>query len=313
MKEYIARRLLALVPVLMIVGVVGFLILHLTPGDPAAMMLGPDATEWEIQQLRTQMGLDLPVGVQLWRWFSRALQGDLGWSLFLKRPVLQAIFERLEPTLFLTTLALFLSVMIGIPSGVLASINHNTVLDQVFMGLSLVGVSMPSFWFGLNLILVFAVWLRWLPVAGYVPFADNPAGTLRSLLLPALTLGFVSSALIARMTRSSMLEVLRLDYVRTARAKGLSERRVIYGHALRNAMIPVITVIGLSLGGLIAGAMVTETVFALPGVGRLVVSSVFRRDYPMIQGALLFVASSYVFVNLLVDLMYVLLDPRIKY
>ncbi|MDQ7857191.1 MAG: ABC transporter permease [Armatimonadota bacterium] len=313
MAAYIARRLLALAPVLLIVATVGFFLIYLTPGDPAAVMLGPDATDEDLATLRQIMGLDRPLLVQLGRWYARVLRGDLGYSIFLQRPVLQAIYERLEPTGLLTVLSLLLAIAIGVPAGIAAAVRRNTWVDQASMGVALVGVSVPNFWLGLNLILLFSVYLGLFPVAGYVPLAESAVGTLRTLVLPAVTLGISASALIARMTRSSMLEVMGQDYVRTARAKGNRERRVVYWHALRNAMIPTVTVIGLALGGLLAGAVVTETVFALPGVGRLVISSVLRRDYPVVQGVLMFIAAIYVLVNLLIDVIYVYLDPRVKY
>ncbi|MDR7521030.1 MAG: ABC transporter permease [Armatimonadota bacterium] len=313
MTGYIIRRIAALVPVLVIVATVGFFLIYLTPGDPAAVMLGPDATQEELENLRRLMGLDRPLLVQLLRWYGRTLRGDLGYSIFLQRPVLQAIIERLEPTVLLTLFSLALAVAIGIPAGVIAAVRRNSWIDQAAMGVALFGVSVPNFWLGLNLILIFSVWLGVLPVAGYVPVEQSLAGAVRSLVLPAVVLGISGSALIARMTRSSMLEVLGQDYIRTARAKGNLERRVVYRHALRNAMIPTVTVIGLALGGLLAGAIVTETVFALPGVGRLVISSVLRRDYPVIQGILMFIAAIYVVINLLIDVVYVYLDPRVKY
>jgi len=313
MTGYVVRRLIALLPVLLIVATAGFFLIYLTPGDPAAVMLGPDATIDDLNNLRTIMGLDRPLLVQLVRSYSRTLRGDLGYSIFLQRPVLNAIVERVEPTFLLTTLALAVAVAIGLPAGVAAAVRRNTWVDQAAMGVALFGVSVPGFWLGLNLILIFSVSLELFPVAGYVPLEQSVVGAIQSLILPAVTLGFGASALIARMTRSSMLEELGQDYVRTARAKGNQERRVIVGHALRNALIPTITVIGLALGGLLAGAVVTETVFALPGVGRLVISSVLRRDYPVVQGVLMFVAAVYVMVNLLIDVVYVFLDPRVKY
>jgi peptide/nickel transport system permease protein len=313
MTAYILRRLIALLPVLLIVATVGFFLIYLTPGDPAAVMLGPDATEEELTVLRHAMGLDKPLLVQLYRWYTRVLRGDLGYSIFLQRPVLQAILERIEPTVLLTLLSLVIAVAIGVPAGVVAAVRRNTWLDQASMGVALFGVSVPNFWLGLNLILLFSVYLGLLPVAGYVPLGTSLSGALRTLVLPAVTLGISASALIARMTRSSMLEVLGQDFVRTARAKGNKELRVIWRHALRNAMIPTVTVIGLAMGGLLSGAIVTETVFALPGVGRLVISSVLRRDYPVVQGVLMFIAAIYVLVNLLIDVIYVYLDPRVKY
>lgn len=313
MTRYIFRRSVALLPVLLIVATVGFVLIHLAPGDPAAVMLGPDATPEQVETLQHILGLDQPLVLQLARWYSRVLQGDLGYSIFLHRPVLQAIIERLEPTALLTTMALAVAISIGVPAGIVAAVRRNSWVDQAMMGLALCGVTVPTFWLGLNLILVFSLYLNLFPVAGYVPLAESIPSALRSLVLPAVTLGFAGSALIARITRSSMLEVLGEDYIRTARSKGSPERRVIYRHAFRNAMIPTLTVIGLTVGGLLAGAVVTETVFALPGVGRLVISSVLRRDYPVIQGVLMFTGSVYVLVNLLIDILYVNLNPRIKY
>jgi peptide/nickel transport system permease protein len=313
MTRYIVRRSVALLPVLLIVASVGFILIHLAPGDPAAVMLGPDATTEQVQALHHILGLDQPLVLQLARWYARVLQGDLGYSIFLHRPVLRAIIERLEPTALLTTMALAVAISIGVPAGIVAAVRRNSWLDQALMGLALCGVTVPSFWLGLNLILVFSLYLNLFPVAGYVPLAESIPSALRSLVLPAVTLGFAGSALIARITRSSMLEVLGEDYIRTARSKGSPEHKVIYRHALRNAMIPTLTVIGLTVGGLLAGAVVTETVFALPGVGRLVISSVLRRDYPVIQGVLMFTGSVYVLVNLLIDILYVSLNPRIKY
>lgn len=313
MTQYVIRRSVALLPVLLIVATVGFVLIHLAPGDPAVVMLGPDATTEQVQELQHILGLDQPLVLQLVRWYARVLQGDLGYSIFLHRPVLQAIIERLEPTALLTAMALAVAIMIGVPAGIVAAVRRNSWLDQAMMGLALCGVTVPTFWLGLNFILVFSLYLNLFPVAGYVPLAESIPSALRSLVLPSVTLGFAGSALIARITRSSMLDVLGEDYIRTARSKGSPEHKVIYRHALRNAMIPTLTVIGLTVGGLLAGAVVTETVFALPGVGRLVISSVLRRDYPVIQGVLMFTGSVYVVVNLLIDILYVGLNPRIKY
>jgi len=313
MKTYIFRRLIALIPTLLIVATIGFLLIHLTPGDPAVVMLGEEATEEQVDMLRQQLGLDLPVPIQFGRWLGRLVQGDLGQSIFLKRPVTTAIFERLECTLLLTMYGLGIAIVLGIVMGILAAVKHNTVVDQSLMMVALLGVSMPSFWLGLNLILLFALRWRMFPAASYTPVAQGWNLALRSLTLPAFTLGFVSAAPIARMVRSSMLQVLNQDYIRTARSKGLRERTVIVAHAFRNALIPTVTIIGMTVGGLIGGAMVIEQVFALPGVGRLVLSSIARRDYPVIQGILIFFSSIYVFVNLIVDIIYVYIDPRVKY
>ncbi len=313
MREYILKRIAALIPVLLIVGLIGFTLLSLIPGDPAAVMLGPEASMEDIIALRSEMGLDLPAPVRLFRWYVRLFQGDLGYSIFLYRPVLQAIIERLEPTMLLTFMALIIAGVLGITMGITAAIKRGTFIDQMVMSLSLLGLSIPSFWLALILIVFFALTLGLFPVAGYSPIEDGWWKTLHHLTLPAFTLGFIQSAFIARMTRSSMLEVLNQDYIRTAKAKGLGFYKVIVVHALRNAFIPIVTVMGLSLGGLMAGAIVVETVFALPGIGQLVLASISRRDYPMVQGILLFIASVYVLVNFLVDVLYVILDPRIKY
>lgn len=287
--------------------------MHLTPGDPAALLAGPEADELQIQAIRQKLGLDRPLHVQFFIWFFNMLRGDFGDSIFFRQPVMQAIADRIEPTLMLTLLSMLLACAIGIPSGVVAAVRQNTIWDQLLMSTALLGVTVPSFWLLLNMILLFSVRLRWFPVAGYVFLQQDPIGMLRTLALPALTLGLSSAGLIARMTRSMILEVLREDYIRTARSKGLPERGVIYLHALRNAMIPVVTVIGLAFGSLMAGAIIVETVAAIPGIGRLLVQSVFRRDYPVIQGLLMFSAGIYVLVNLAVDVAYGYLDPRVKY
>ncbi len=313
MGVYIIRRVLGLIPVLILVAVVSFLLIHIIPGDPAAVMLGTDATPQEVEKLREDLGLNEPLHVQFYRWISRVLRGDLGDSFFMGRPVTVALLERLPATILLAVAALFFAVLIGVPAGIIAAVKQNSITDQLVMIIALIGVSLPSFWIGLNLILIFSVNLRWLPSGGYVPLTENFIDGLRCLLMPAFALGFMQAALIARMTRSSMLEVLRQDYIRTARSKGLAEQVVVGLHALKNAMIPILTVIGTAFGVLLGGAVIVETVFAYPGIGRLVVAAVQRRDYPVIQGALLLISSIYVLVNLLVDILYTLIDPRIKY
>lgn len=313
MAGYIVRRIIALLPVVLVVATVGFFLIHLAPGDPAALMLGPDAVVTDVEHLRQLMGLDRPLPVQLGLWYGRMFRGDLGYSIFLDQPVTRAIVEHLEPTILLTAMSLMVSVAIGMSAGVVSAMRRNSWLDQLTMGVALFGLTVPTFWLGLNLILVFSVYLGLFPVAGYVPLHVSLVLAVQSLVLPAVTLGFNGAALIARMTRSSMLEVLGQEYIRSARAKGCAEPRVIYRHVLRNALIPTLTVIGLVVGILLAGVVVTETVFALPGIGRLVITSVLRRDYPVIQGVLMFIAGVYVLVNLLVDVLYVSLDPRITY
>ncbi|MGH6689178.1 MAG: ABC transporter permease [Gammaproteobacteria bacterium] len=313
MKIYVLRRLLAVIPVMLVVATVAFVLIHLAPGDPASVIAGPYASPDDIAKLGRQLGLDEPLPMQLVRWYGRLLQGDLGNSIFLRRPVTEAIVDRLEPTLLLTTWATLIAVLIGVPAGIVSARHHNSAVDQSLMGLALVGLSIPNFLLGLLMILVFGVWLGWLPVAGYVPLDSGVWLNLRSLVMPSLALGLVQSALIARITRSSMLDVLREQFVLTGRAKGLTERVVVYKHALKNAIIPTLTVIGITFALLIGGAVVIETVFNIPGLGRLIISAVLRRDYPVVQGVVLLIALTYTAVNLLVDLAYLAVDPRVRY
>jgi len=312
-KTYVARRFLALIPVALVVATVAFVLIHLAPGDPASVIAGPDATQEDVRKISRQLGLDAPLPVQLLQWYGRLLQGDLGRSIFLRKPVTEAILDRVEPTLLLTASAIVIAVLIGVPAGVLAGRYHNSATDQALMAAALVGISVPNFLAGLLLVLCFSVWLGWFPVAGYSPLEDGWPATLRSLVLPALALGVVQSALIARIARSSMLDVLREQFIIAGRAKGLGERAVIYKHALKNAMIPTVTIIGISFAVLISGAVVIETVFNIPGLGRLIISAVLRRDYPVIQGVVLCVAGVYMLINLAVDLSYVIFDPRVRY
>ena len=312
MTAYILRRLVMLAPVMIVVGVVVFGLVHLTPGDPAAVILGERATAEDIARLRTQLGLNDPLPVQFVRWFSNVLRLDFGESIFLGEPVTQALLNRVQPTVLLTLYALSFQILIGVPAGVLAAVRYNSPLDRVLTVVAISGSAIPTFFLGILLILIFAVRLRWLPSGGYVPFAEDPAAHFKGMLLPAFALGFSAAGLLARMVRSSMLDVLREDYVRTAFAKGLPEQLVIVRHALRNALIPALTVIGISIGALLGGAVVTETVFTIPGMGRLVVQSIARRDYPVIQGAIIAIAMTYVLVNLIVDVLYVYIDPRVR-
>lgn len=313
MIAYILRRLALLLPVLLVVGVVVFALVHLTPGEPASVILGPDATPEQVAQLREQLGLDRPLPVQFLTWFSSALRLDFGDSLFLGQPVSQALLDRAQPTALLTLYALTISVLIGIPLGAVAAIRQNSLLDRALMILAVSGAAIPNFFLGILMILLFAVVLRWLPAGGFVEITVDPVGHFRHMLMPAFALGFSSAGLLARLVRSSMLDVLREDYVRSALAKGLPERLIVVRHALRNAMIPAVTVIGYGLGGLLGGAVVTETVFNVPGMGRLVVNSIARRDFPVIQGAVMTIAGFYVLANLLVDVLYVYIDPRVRY
>ena len=313
MKTYVVRRLLALIPVALVVATVAFVLIHLAPGDPASVIAGPYASAEDVQRLQHQLGLDQPLWIQLARWYGRLLRGDVGDSIFLRKPVLDAIADRVEPTLLLTVFATVVAVLIGVPAGIVSAHRHNTAADQTVMVLALVGISVPNFLLGLLLILFFSVQLGWFPVAGYSPLEYGWAKTLRSLVLPAFALGVVQSGLIARITRSAMLDVLREQFILAGRAKGLGEPALVYKHALKNAMIPTITIIGISFAILIGGAIVVETVFNIPGLGRLIISAVLRRDYPVIQGVVLFIAGVYMLINLAVDLSYPLFDPRVRY
>jgi peptide/nickel transport system permease protein len=305
MGRYVLRRLALLVPLLVGASILVFLTMRLIPGDPARLSLGPEATDDQVQLMRRQWGLDQPLPVQYGYWVGHAVQGDFGRSTVSRVPAGQEIGTRLPATLQLTGLSIVIASAIGLGLGVLAAVRHNTWLDHASMVLALLGVCTPTFWLGLMLILVFSVRLAWLPSFGQ--------GGLDHLILPALTLGAAAAAIIARVTRSSMLEVLSADYLRTARAKGLSEQLVIARHALKNALIPVVTLLGLEFGSLLAGAIVTETVFAYPGIGQLLVNSVNNRDFPVVQAALLLFAVQFVLINLLVDVLYAFVDPRITY
>ncbi len=297
---------------MLVVAVVVFFLIHLTPGDPASIILGPEALPEDVEKLRKQMGLDLPIFQQFAVWFLALLKGDLGWSIFMDMPVLEAFTSHLGPTLSLAIFAQIISVLIALPFGIIAATKRGKKTDQFFMVFALLGISIPSFLLGLLLILLFSVKLGWLPVAGYQPLSAGLWNHLKFLVLPAITLGAIQAALIARMTRSSMLDILSTNYIKTAHAKGLKERTVVYKHALRNAFIPILTVIGQTFGTLVAGAVVTEVVFNLPGIGQLIVNSISRRDYAVIQGTVLLIAMAYVIINLIVDLLYGIVDPRVR-
>lgn len=313
MAGFVVRRLTSVIPVLFLVAVFTFLIVHLTPGDPASYMAGPLATPAQVNHLRDALELNRPLPVQFERWFTKALHGDLGESLFMSIPVPLAIWQRLEPTLLLTLMAVSIQVSIGVPAGILAATHQNKGVDQAAIALTSLGLSIPGFWLGLNLIFLFGVTLKVLPVAGYVPLQVNWIDSVRSLLMPAVTLGIISSAQVARMTRSSMLDVLSQDFVRTARAKGVVERVVIWRHTLLNALLPVLTVVGNSFTSLLGGLVVTEQVFAVPGIGLLVINAVLQRDYPIVQGVLLYIVTLYVFANVAMDILYAFVDPRIRF
>jgi peptide/nickel transport system permease protein len=313
MYGYFFRRLLGTIPVMLVVAVFIFLMLRLTPSDPAAVIAGDNATTEQVAQIRTQLGLDRPMVEQFFIWSGKVLRGDLGESFFFKKTVASLIGERIEPTLSLALFTMVLAVLIAVPLGVLAAHRQGSWIDRIVMGFSVLGFSMPSFVVAYLLIYLFAVWLNWLPVQGYQRIAEGLGGWVRGLVLPSLTLSVIFVALIARMTRTSMLEVLSEDYIRTARAKGQSERKVLFRHALRNAAVPIVTVIGLSVALLIGGVVVTESVFTIPGLGRLTVDAVLARDYPTIQAVILLFSFVYVMINLAVDMIYTLLDPRIRY
>ncbi len=304
MHKYIIRRLLLLIPVILGVTFLVFTIMYFTPGNPARLILGESAQPEQIAALEEEMGLNDPFIVQYFKFITKALTGDFGRSYSTKRPVFDEVFQRFPATLKLTVAAMCIAVFIGIPVGIISATKQYSALDSISMIGALIGVSMPVFWLGLMLILVFSVNLRILPSSG--------SDTLLHLILPAFSLGVGSAAIITRMTRSSMLEVIRQDYIRTARSKGVAEKKVVNKHALKNALIPVVTVIGLQFGGLLGGAVLTETVFSWPGVGRLMVDAIKQKDSPMVLATVVFISVTFSFVNLLVDMLYAFIDPRIK-
>ena len=310
--RFLLNRLAGACVVLAIVAVIVFLLTRMASGDPMALLLGDQATVEDIAQARTQYGLDKPLPTQFALWVGELFKGNLGQSIFLQMPVAQALLERAEPTLFLALFAVSIAALIGVPCGMAAAIWRGSFADQALSGMAMLGASIPSFWMGLLLIQFFAVHLGWFPASGYGDPGMDLGQRLYHLALPAMVLGLLNSALIIRFTRASMLDILGEDYVRTARAKGLPERVVIVQHVLRNALVPIITVLGLTTALMIGGTVVTETVFNLPGVGNLVVRAVLRRDYPVIQGTLLVIAAIYVFINLMIDLLYTVVDPRIR-
>jgi len=314
-KRYLARRLLLLVPVLAGVSIIIFMVLHLAPGDPAEIMLGSQATQQDLARLRADLGLDEPLYVQYVRWIGLVARGDLGRSIWMKRPVLAEVLGRFQATLILTGAALLLSTVGGVALGIASATRPNSLLDRLSAVASLFGASMPVFWLGIVLMVIFALWLGWLPASGMLsPYGDGGLGDLVAhLVLPAVTLAAASVTIIARLTRSTMLETLGQDYIRTARAKGVVEPAVVLRHGLKNALIPIVTVVGVQAGYLLGGAVLTETVFAWPGVGTLMVQGILARDFPLVQGCVLVVALSFVLINLAVDLLYVWLDPRIRY
>ncbi|MCA3307814.1 MAG: ABC transporter permease [Roseomonas sp.] len=313
MWYYVTKRILATLPVMGVVAVIVFLLLRLSPGDPAAIIAGDDATSEDIAKIREHLGLDRPLLTQFVRWLGQLATGDFGNSIYLERPVLGLIMERVEPTLALSVTTIIFAVVLAVPIGVLAAWRAGTWIDQTIMALSVLAFSVPVFLIGYGLVIGFSLTLELLPVQGFVSLAEDPGAFFRHLVLPTVALGLVYTALIARITRATMLETLNEDFIRTARAKGLGEPRVLILHALKNASVPIVTTIGTGLALLIGGVVVTESVFAVPGIGRLTIDAVMQRDYPVIQGVILVVAGVYVLVNLVIDLTYSLLDPRIRY
>ncbi len=333
MKWYITKRLIMLIPVLLGTSIIVFSLIHLTPGDPARTMAGEHASEETIQRIREKYGLDKPLYIQYLIWLKDALKGDLGKSIVSHESVTKEIFDRFPNTFELTLVAMLFAVIIGVFAGIISASKQYSIFDYTVMGIAIFGVSMPIFWLGIMLMMIFGVYLRWFPIGGRISMmvsihritgfyiidsiitgnTEALLSTLHHLILPSIALGTIPMATIARVTRSSMLEVLRQDFIRTERAKGLPEKLVIYKHAVRNALIPVVTVIGLNFGLLLAGAILTETVFSWPGIGRYIINAVKMRDYPAVQGCVLFFAFLFVIVNLLTDILYIYIDPRIRY
>ncbi|MGQ9645346.1 MAG: ABC transporter permease [Thermodesulfobacteriota bacterium] len=313
MRTYLLKRIFILMVTLLVVSMVIFAVLMVIPGDPAQIVLGIHATPETLQLLRHKMGLDRPIVIQYLAYIKNALTGDLGRSITYDVPISSLIFSRLQVTVPLAILSMIFAILVSIPTGIYSSLHRNRIGDYGIMVFSQVGLAVPAFWAGILLILLFAVTLHWFPAGGFQGWLPDPLRAMKSLLLPALSLGFVRAAVLTRMTRSSMLEVLGEDYIRTARSKGLSKRRIVYKHAFRNAIIPVLTIIGLQASDLLAGAIIIENVFHLPGIGRLVFEAIGQRDLPVIQGVVLFIAALIVIMNFLVDVAYRYLDPRIRY
>lgn len=312
MGKYIIKRLISLIPVLIIVSLLVFSIVHLTPGNPASVILGMEATPEEVEKLSEELGLNLPIHRQYLNWVKNALRGDLGQSLFMKQSVLDSILDHMAPTISLSILAEIIALLVAVPIGIFSAYNKGTKIDKTLMSISVLGLALPSFLLGLLLMLVFGVVLKVLPTAGYKPIDQGIIEHLRYLILPAISLGAIQAALISRMIRSSMIEVMDTNYIKAARAKGVKEFQIIMKHSMKNALMPILTVIGQSFGALITGAVVVETVFNIPGIGQLIINSINRRDFITIQGVVLFVTIIYVMINLAVDLLYGLADPRIR-
>ena len=313
MLQYTLRRLVSIIPVLLIVSVIVFLIVHLTPGNPAYLILGEDSSPEAIAQLEAQLGLDKSIVVQFFDWFKNILVGDLGQSVYSSQPVTEVIMERVGPTFSLMLISMGLTLIVAIPTAIFVVWRRNTILNPMFTSFSLLGASIPEFWFAMLLVLAFGVTIPIFPVAGYVPIAEGIGDWFYHLILPAIVLATVEVGLIARMLRDSMLESVNQDYAKTARGKGVRESVVLMKHVFSNALIPTTTVIGITIAGLLGGTVIIETIFTIPGIGQLLIDSIHRRDYPVIQGVVLFIAVIYVVINLVIDLLYALLDPRIRY
>ena len=313
MTKYIAQKLIGTIPVMLLVSAGVFLLLQLIPGDPVAAMLGENATPEAYASLKRELGLDRPLPEQYLRWLGRVLTGDLGRSIRSGQPIATALGNAVAPTAQLTIFALLFAVAVGLPAGIIAAVRPGSIPDVVLNLIALIGVSMPTFWSGLLLIFLFSLGLGWLPPSGYAPLSQSPVESIKFMILPMIALGSTVAAVVMRQTRASMVEVLSNDYIRTAWSKGLVERSVILRHALWNALIPVITVVGLTGGLLLGGAVITETIFAIPGMGRVIVSAIFERDFPTVQAGVLLVATTVITMNLVVDVLYAYVDPRVRY
>lgn len=313
MRNYIIKRILLLIPIIFIVAIIAFFITNLMPGDPVRVILGNMASEAEVLRLEKSLGFDQPLLIRFFKWFTAILKGDFGNSLYLNAPVSEILLKRLEPTFLIAVFAEITGITAGVLLGILAAAKHQKILDQLSITFSLLGISIPSFWLALILMFFFSVKLGWFPVSGYEKIAEAGFGSFKYLVLPAVTLAFMQAGIIARMTRSAMLETLSQDYIRTAKSKGLAAKKVIFKHALKNSMLPVITVIGHNFAILLGGTWIVETIFVIPGTGFMAINAIMRRDIPVIQASIIFVAIIYVSLNLLVDLSYAFLNPKIRY
>lgn len=308
----IIRRILLSIPVIIAIAIVSFLLIHLIPGSPAALILGTEATSEQIMRLEHEMGLDQPLSIQFYNWVKNVFKGDMGESIFLKQPIVGAIISRMGTTFTLATAGLIVAIFIGLPLGILSAIKKDSIIDNSAMGLAIIGISIPSFWLALNLMWLLGVELRWLPVQGFIPLTKNFVQSIKHLILPAFCLGVPQGAFIARMTRSSMVEVIHEDYIRTARAKGLKNKVIYLKHALKNAILPIITIIGMIYSVLLGGTIIIESIFNIPGLGKLFIMAIQRRDYALIQAGTLYVGMIFILMNLIVDIIYITIDPRIQ-